>query len=84
MYSFESAMTLLFPREKLFLQTLREFYEAFVLYCFTNFMFSYLGSDNNVSILLSNTRPLTSVAHAAPFCFLSPWNVSLVANNIYT
>ena len=78
MVSFESVMALLYPKEKLFFQTVREFYEAFVLYCFTNFMFSYLGSDKNVSVLLSVARPLTSVAHAVPFCCLSPWNVSSI------
>ena len=127
-FSIESYLSLRYPQQRVFVQVLREFYEAYVLYSFIRFLLSFLGmilcivqyiipllhrfvcvcvysfeivtklcytilywycctlsvlgNEYKLRSLFANAFPSTSIAHAIPFCFLNPWNVSF--KHMYT
>lgn len=70
-YSIDSWMGLKFPQTAIYWNTLREVYEAYVLYNFLCYLLNFLEFENpDLGEKLSSTYP---IRQPIPFCCLKPW-----------
>lgn len=69
-YSAESFLGLVFIQQAPLMRMLRQFYEAFALFSFTQFILTYLGTTDELATLLRNKQ---EVPHIFPFCMLEKW-----------
>jgi hypothetical protein len=67
-YSVFSFVTLVFPETRFFLRTIRDCYEAFVLYQFLALLIEYCGGE--AQLVQSLERKRYKGVHPAPMCFL--------------
>eukprot|EP00939_MAST-03C_sp_MAST-3C-sp1_P001434 g1434.t1 len=67
-YAFVSWMSLKFQEEALYFNTVRDIYEAYIIYCFIALMLAYGGGENNCLVLM---RSRGHLAHPCPLnlCF---------------
>ena len=65
-YAFVSWMSLKLPEEALYFNTVRDVYEAYIIYCFIALMLAYGGGENNCLVLM---RSRGHLAHPFPFNF---------------
>ena len=65
-------LALRFPKAAIYLDSLRECYEAYVIYNFMTFLLAFLYSECDFDVVLSG-KP--QVRHFFPFCMLSPWGM---------
>lgn len=75
-YGIESWFALKYTQNALYLQALREFYEAYVIWSFTHFLMSFLGETEEEIIKILRRRRVATVPHLPPFCCLRPWACS--------
>ena len=66
----------MYPDYQYINQSIREFYEAYVLYCFTRLLINYMGNEGQFSMALKASVSNTVITHTFPFCYLEPWEVS--------
>jgi len=69
-----SLVSLNFDNLALYIQMLRESYEAFAIYCFLKYLISYLGDDEVLGARLADKSARIGV-HKPPFCCLPPWTM---------
>ena len=63
---------LVYPHGSLYYDSLRECYEAYVIYNFMRYLLSYLNDDNSLEHRLE-LQPL--VHHILPLCCLPDWKM---------
>lgn len=71
-YATDSWLALRFPHAAIYLDSLRECYEAYVIYNFMTFLLAYLSSEYDFEVILSD-KP--QVKHFFPCCTLPPWRM---------
>ncbi len=72
-YSFESWLALRFRTSALFIETAREWYEAYAIYNFFYLLISLLGEEMNLIAILKD-KPASRGVHPCPLSLcLSPW-----------
>lgn len=71
-YATDSWLALRFPKAAIYLDSLRECYEAYVIYNFMTFLLAYLSSEYAFEVVLSD-KP--QVKHFFPCCTLPPWRM---------
>ena len=77
-YAIESWLALRFKEQKIYLETARECYEAYVIHAFFSLLVEFLGPRERTLRLLQDKAKRTGKAHAhmlAPFCCLRPWRL---------
>jgi hypothetical protein len=57
-YALDSWCALRFPTAAMYLDTVRDVYEAYVLYCFLALMIGFLGGEDSLAYLLSQKAPI--------------------------
>lgn len=73
LYSVESWVSLRYKEHALLFTTIREIYEAYVIYCFTCFLILYLGTDDQIIAILIPKLPERGV-HISPLGYcIKPW-----------
>uniref|UniRef100_A0A7S2XES0 Transmembrane protein 184C n=1 Tax=Lotharella oceanica TaxID=641309 RepID=A0A7S2XES0_9EUKA len=70
-FSAESFLALCFIQQAPVMRMLREFYEAFALFSFTQYVITYLGSAYNLAHMLAEEKD--PVRHVFPFCCFKTW-----------
>ena len=65
-------LALYFPKAAIYLDSLRECYEAYVIYNFMTYLLAYLSSKHDTELVL-NAKP--QIEHFFPFCTLPPWRM---------
>ncbi|KAK6172660.1 hypothetical protein SNE40_016273 [Patella caerulea] len=70
-YALNAWLALLFPKAAIYLDTIRECYEAYVIYNFMSFLLNYLRQDH--PYLEYDLENKQQVKHFFPFCLLPPW-----------
>lgn len=71
-YATDSWLALRFPKAAIYLDSLRECYEAYVIYNFMTFLLAYLNTEYDFEERLSH-KP--QVDHFFPCCILPPWKM---------
>ncbi|XP_064481700.1 transmembrane protein 184C-like [Ornithodoros turicata] len=69
-YSLNCWFALTWPKSGIYLDTIRECYEAYVIYSFMVFLLNFLHHELEFEISSDEERP--SVRHIFPLCFLRP------------
>ena len=72
-YAVESWFALIFRDAKLVLETLRESYEAYVIYCLLKLMLHSVASDPEKFDEIVNAKGEGTLHHMKPFCCLKDW-----------
>jgi hypothetical protein len=72
-YSIESWLSLRFHRYAIYIQTLRDFYESYVLYCFFQFLIEVLGGEEALINLLKDKSPTRGVHYPPLNWCMKPW-----------
>ena len=74
-YSVESWLALRFKSASIYIETIRECYEAYVIFCFFYFLIAVLG-DEQPLIMKLKQKPLDYGHHSWPISlFVSPWTM---------
>lgn len=69
-YALNSWFAMFFPAISIYMDTLRECYEAFVIYSFLKYLFNFLHREVNMYEIVIDCKP--PVNHVFPLCFLPP------------
>ncbi|KAI5733833.1 hypothetical protein M8J76_016556 [Diaphorina citri] len=69
-YAMNAYLGLVYPDVSIYLDSLRECYEAYVIYNFMKYLKNYLSTDMNLELVLEQ-KP--QVNHIFPLCWMSPW-----------
>jgi len=72
-YSIESWLCLRYLKYAIFIETLRDCYESYVLYCFFQYLIAVLGGRNALISLLKTKSPTRGVHFWGVQCFVKPW-----------
>ena len=72
-YAVGSGLSLVYPEHALYFATVRDLYEAWILFCFLSLLIQYGGGDSAI-VLAMRATPGT-ISHPAPLCMLAPINV---------
>ncbi|XP_063233090.1 transmembrane protein 184C [Bacillus rossius redtenbacheri] len=73
-YALNAWLGLLFPEESIYMDSLRECYEAYVIYNFMVYLLNYLNLTSNHNFE-ANLEQKEQVKHIFPFCYLSDWEM---------
>ena len=73
-YSFAAYASLRWYEYAMQINLCREIYEAYVIYCFLQYLIHYLDEKRDLSELLA-LRPATHGGHTFPFCCLPTWSM---------
>jgi len=71
-YSLDALFGLIYPKYSLYVSTLREIYEAYVIYNFMKYLLNYLNLEMDFVIAIQ-FKP--QVYHFFPFCCFTPWRM---------
>ncbi|XP_013185709.1 transmembrane protein 184C [Amyelois transitella] len=71
-YALNAWLGLEFPEQSIYMDSLRECYEAYVIYNFMKYLLNYLNEDRDLEEFLE-TKP--QVYHIFPLCCLTPWEM---------
>eukprot|EP01083_Nonionella_stella_P037106 101174_1 len=71
-YCLESWFGLVYSSAYLFFDSIRDCYEALVIYSFYCLLVEYLGGEDHIEMILSRMDPR---GHIFPFCFLRGWDM---------
>ncbi|XP_039440302.1 transmembrane protein 184C [Culex pipiens pallens] len=69
-YALNAWLSLLFPRHAIYMDSIRECYEAYVIYNFMKYLLNYLNLEMDLERTLEYKPP---VRHFFPLCFVEPW-----------
>ncbi|EDO47105.1 predicted protein [Nematostella vectensis] len=72
-YSIDSWLGLRFPKAAIYLDSLRECYEAYVIYNFITLLLAFLAMECDLDIVMMGKPP---IAHFFPFCVFAPWRMN--------
>lgn len=68
-YAFNAWLGMKFPKSAIYLDTLRECYEAFIIYSFMKYLLNFLYRDTDSDLLIQCKPPQK---HLFPLCWLEP------------
>ncbi|PNF39809.1 Transmembrane protein 184C [Cryptotermes secundus] len=71
-YAVNAWLGLVFPEQSIYVDSLRECYEAYVIYNFMVYLLNYLNSELTLE---ANLEMKPQVNHLFPFCCLTPWEM---------
>ncbi|XP_058062016.1 transmembrane protein 184C [Anopheles bellator] len=71
-YALNALLCLVFPRKSIYMDSIRECYEAYVIYNFMKYLLNYLNLSMDLEVELE-THPQTK--HVFPLCWLAPWRM---------
>ncbi|KAJ2950459.1 hypothetical protein O0L34_g8702 [Tuta absoluta] len=71
-YALNAWIGLEFPEQSIYVDSMRECYEAYVIYNFMKYLLNYLNEDQDLEAFLE-TKP--QVYHIFPLCCLAPWEM---------
>lgn len=71
-YSVNAFLGMRFSQYSVYFDSLRECYEAYVIYNFMRYLLNYLYSEYELEETLGSKR---QVPHLFPFCFFRPWTM---------
>ena len=71
-FPFFQWLALRFPKAAIYLDSLRECYEAYLIYNFMTFLLAYLTAEYDFEVVLSGKH---QVQHFFPCCSLPPWRM---------
>jgi len=71
-YSVNAFLGMRFSKYSVYFDSLRECYEAYVIYNFMRYLLNYLYSEYELEDTLASKR---QVPHLFPFCFCRPWTM---------
>ncbi|CRL02494.1 CLUMA_CG015334, isoform A [Clunio marinus] len=71
-YSLDALFGLIYPRYSLYVDGLREIYEAYVIYNFMKYLLNYLNLEMDFVIAIQ-FKP--QVYHFFPLCWMTPWRM---------
>ncbi|XP_066999253.2 transmembrane protein 184C [Anabrus simplex] len=71
-YAMNAWLGLVFPAQSIYVDSLRECYEAYVIYNFMMYLLNYLNSEMD---LIANLELKPQVKHIFPFCCLTSWEM---------
>ncbi|CAG9792136.1 unnamed protein product [Diatraea saccharalis] len=71
-YALNAWIGLMFPEQSIYVDSLRECYEAYVIYNFMKYLLNYLNEDHDLEAVLES-KP--QVYHIFPLCCLTPWEM---------
>ncbi|KAI8508417.1 hypothetical protein Bbelb_135160 [Branchiostoma belcheri] len=74
-YAIDAWFALKFAASTIYLDTIRECYEAYVIYNFMIFVLNYLQSEMDLEAVCARKK---QVKHLFPFCFLPPWRMGKI------
>jgi len=72
-YSVESWLCLRFHDFAIYIETLRDLYESFVLYCFLQYLIEVLGGEEALILLLKDKSPTRGFHYVPMNWCLKPW-----------
>ena len=72
-YSIESWLCLRFHKVAIYIETLRDCYESFVLYCFFQYLIEVLGGEESLVMLLKDKSPTRGVHMWSMDWCIKPW-----------
>lgn len=72
-YSIESWLCLRFHEVAIYIETLRDCYESFVLYCFFQYLIEVLGGEESLIMLLKDKSPTRGVHMWSMDWCIKPW-----------
>lgn len=72
-YSIESWLCLRFHEVAIYIETLRDCYESFVLYCFLQFLIEVLGGEESLIMMLKDKSPTRGVHYSPLNWCMKPW-----------
>jgi len=72
-YSIESWLCLRFKEYAIYIETLRDVYESFVLYCFLQFLIEVLGGEEALILMLKDKSPTRGFHYVPMNWCLKPW-----------
>ncbi len=73
LYSFESWLAMRFHKQAIYIETLRDFYESYVLYSFLQFLIQVLGGEENLIHMLKDKSPTRGVHMWGLQWCVKPW-----------
>ncbi|XP_050101134.1 transmembrane protein 184C [Anopheles aquasalis] len=71
-YALNALLCLVYPRKSIYMDSIRECYEAYVIYNFMKYLLNYLNLSMDLERTLE-THPPTN--HFFPLCWLAPWRM---------
>lgn len=72
-YSIESWLAMRFHKQAIYIETLRDFYESYVLYSFLQFLIEVLGGEENLVLMLKDKSPTRGVHMWGLQWCVKPW-----------
>ncbi|XP_055642060.1 transmembrane protein 184C [Toxorhynchites rutilus septentrionalis] len=69
-YALNAWLCLLFPQHSIYMDSIRECYEAYVIYNFMKYLLNYLNLEMDLERTLEYKPP---VKHIFPLCCMAPW-----------
>ena len=72
-YSIQSWLAMRFHKQAVFIETLRDFYESYVLYSFTQFLTQVLGGEEALILMLKDKSPTRGVHMWGLQWCVKPW-----------
>ena len=72
-YSIESWLCLRFHENALYIETLRDVYESYVIYCFFHYLIAVLGGEDALVLMLKDKSPTRGFHLSGLGCCLDPW-----------
>lgn len=73
-YSVESWLAMRFHKKAVLIETARDVYESFVLYCFLQFLIQVLGGEEALVLMLKDKSPTRGVhMWGLQWCGVKPW-----------
>lgn len=72
-YSVQSWLAMRFHKQAVFIETLRDFYESYVLYSFTQFLTQVLGGEEALILMLKDKSPTRGVHMWGLQWCVKPW-----------
>ena len=71
-YSMDAWLGLLAPSTSIYMNSLRECYESYVIYNFMKFLLNYLNGEMDLE---ANLELKPQVRHIFPLCWMRPWEM---------
>lgn len=72
-YSIESWLAMRFHKQAIYIETLRDFYESYVLYSFLQFLIQVLGGEEALVLMLKDKSPTRGYHMWGLQWFIKPW-----------
>ncbi|KAF5302387.1 hypothetical protein FQA39_LY10426 [Lamprigera yunnana] len=71
-YAVNAWLVLLYPKESIYMDSVRECYEAYVIYSFMKFLLNYLSAEMDLE---TNLELKPQVKHIFPMCCMPQWEM---------